>query len=69
MRKTIRLDQIFPESEVATLFGVSAATLARLRKKGDLPFVEIGRRYLYSEAHLLEWLDKRAERSFESDSQ
>ena len=69
MRNTESIEQIYPESEVASLFGVSAATLARLRKKGDLPFVEIGRRYFYSEAHLVEWFDKRAERSIESDSQ
>lgn len=69
MKNTESIEQIYPESEVANLFGVSPATIARIRKKGDLPFVEIGRRYFYSEAHLLAWFDKRAEGSIDSDSQ
>ena len=45
----------------ATTFlgGVSAKHLFNLRKRGDLPFLQVGRRVMYSRAALEKWIEAR----------
>lgn len=49
------------ESEAAERLGVSRLTLWRARQSGDITFLRIGRRILYTDAHINEF-EQRHER-------
>ncbi|TFB11452.1 DNA-binding protein [Candidatus Marinimicrobia bacterium MT.SAG.3] len=68
MKRTETLSQIFPESKIAGLFGIAKATIARMRKRGEIPFAEIGGHFYYSEAHLVEWFDARVQQTMNGES-
>ena len=68
MKKTELLTQIYPEAKIASLFGIAKATIARMRKRGEIPFAEIGGHFYYSESHLVEWFDARVQETMKSES-
>ncbi|QEG35115.1 helix-turn-helix domain-containing protein [Bythopirellula goksoeyrii] len=52
------------EHQVCRYLGnVSAKHLYNLRKRGDLPFVSVGRRILYSRIALDRWIEERQQQS------
>jgi hypothetical protein len=54
------LDGYLTEDEVLDMFGVSKATLANLRYKQKLPFIETAKTSrLYPEVELKQWLSGR----------
>ena len=53
---------LLDETEAAKfLGGVSAKHLFNLRRRGDLPFLRIGTRVMYSRQSLLRWIAEREE--------
>jgi hypothetical protein len=46
------------EQHRADEIGVHRITLARARAAGDLSFIRIGDRVLYSDQHIIEWLER-----------
>ena len=68
MKKTELLSQIYHESKIASFFGISKATISRMRRRGEIPFTKIGGHFYYSEAHLVEWFDKRVQGTVKDDS-
>ena len=58
------MHRLLSQDDVADLVGLSTRTLERLRVSGDGPaFVKLGRRVLYCEAALAEWIASRTVRS------
>lgn len=51
---------LLSEREAALVLGVSVRHLHSLRKRGDIPYVLLGRRVLYSPAALKAWIENRA---------
>ena len=50
---------LLDEREAARyLGGVSAKHLFNLRKRGELPYVQVGRRIMYSRAALDRWIEE-----------
>jgi excisionase family DNA binding protein len=49
------------ERDAARLLGLSAVTVARLRKRGDIPAVIIGRAVRYAVADLQTWIAQQRE--------
>lgn len=52
------------EREAASRLGVSRLTLWRARQRGEIAFLRIGRRVLYSESHIKDF-EQRHERAAE----
>lgn len=50
---------LLTEAETANLLGLCPRSLYSLRKRGDIPFVEIGKSIRYSVSHLNEWIDQK----------
>lgn len=53
------LPKLYTEEQLAAKLDVSAATLARARRAGKLPFTRIGNRVRYTAAHLAAYLEKQ----------
>jgi excisionase family DNA binding protein len=53
------LPKLYTEEQLAAKLEVSAATLARARRAGKLPFTRIGNRVRYTAAHLAAYLEKQ----------
>jgi hypothetical protein len=51
------------EKERAFELGISQKTMQRARVRGELSFVRLGDRVLYSDAHIREWLSKHERRA------
>jgi len=51
--------QLWDGSEVKQFLKISESTLYRLRKNGDIPYVEVGNRYYYPKQVILEQLAQR----------
>ncbi|GAB6166209.1 hypothetical protein JCM19992_22090 [Thermostilla marina] len=51
---------LLSEREAARALGVSARHLYTLRKRGEVPFVLLGQRVLYSPAALQGWIRERS---------
>lgn len=49
------------EREAASILKLSVMTLKRARKSGDLEFFRVGRRILYSQEHLKNFLSRNEE--------
>jgi excisionase family DNA binding protein len=47
------------EPTAAKLLGVSARTLFSMRQRGEIPFVRVSFRVLYSPAALVAWIEAR----------
>lgn len=57
---TDNLPRLYTEEEAATYLGLNSRTLARLRQRGDIGYLEIAdRRYRYLEEHMVIFLRKR----------
>lgn len=54
----VDLPKLYTEGELAAQLGVSAATLARARRAGKLPFTRIGNSVRYTPSHLAAYLEK-----------
>jgi excisionase family DNA binding protein len=66
MEKRSGIDRNVTERDAARLVGVSAMTLLRARRAGLIGYYRVGRRVLYSEAHLRDYLqsvERRARRT------
>jgi excisionase family DNA binding protein len=48
---------VYSKQEVARVLRVSSVTADRLRRAGKLPFHKIGRRVVFTEADITEFLD------------
>ena len=57
MEATQNHPNLLSEKEAAKRLGVARITLLRAREAGRIKFFRIGTRVLYSEAHLIEFLD------------
>jgi hypothetical protein len=57
-RFCIQSDAIYDDSALVLGLGLTQATLARARRKGELRFSRKGRRVLYRGEWLLAWLDR-----------
>jgi hypothetical protein len=56
--------KLLPEREAATFLRLSARTLKRKRITGDGPrYVKLGRRVLYRDDHLFEYLEENVRRN------
>lgn len=53
------LPKLYSEKDLAAELNVSAATLARARRAGKLPYTRIGNRVRYTAAHLTAYLEKQ----------
>lgn len=51
-------ERLMSEVEAARRCGVSRITLLRMRKAGKIGFYRIGTRVLFSEAHIVEFLNR-----------
>lgn len=51
--------ELKPETYWAEQLNVCSATLARARKRGEIAFVRIGDRVLYSPEHIAQWIRSR----------
>ncbi len=56
------------ESEFAKAVGVSRVTLWRMRKKGELPHYRLGKRILYGQQHVTEFLKLHEQKINEDQS-
>lgn len=57
------IPELLSEREAARRLSVCAATLRRARQRGDLSFLRVGDRVLYSPSQLADFLEKCARRS------
>lgn len=53
------IPKLYTEEQLATMLGVSAATLARERRAGKLKSTRIGNRVRYTAAHLTAYLERQ----------
>lgn len=54
------VDELQDEPTMAKLLGVSSQTLKRRRKKGEVPYVRLGRRVLYNPAAVFDAVSKNS---------
>ena len=57
METTEKYPNLLSEKQAAKRLGIARITLLRAREAGRIRFFRIGTRVLYSEAHLVEFLD------------
>lgn len=57
MAEPLRFPRFLTESQVAEVLGVSVDTVARMRKRGAIPFRMIGRRVKFTEDDVLAYID------------
>lgn len=63
-------DEIFLSSkEVKAMLKLSDTTLWRLRKSGQIPFIEFGSVIRYPKNRLLKWLNKKADTALQNRSE
>jgi excisionase family DNA binding protein len=51
------INQLHNEKDVATMLGLSPITIHRLRRAGRLGFYRVGSRVLYSDNHIMSYLE------------
>ena len=54
-----RLPTLLTESDAAAYLGLKPDTLARIRRRGDIGHVLVGRRVRYTEQHILDYLNQQ----------
>ncbi len=63
------MEKLLSERQAAALLGISTRHLFGLRKRGEVPYVRLGGRVLYSPEALQRWIEQRlqaAERAEEA---
>ena len=56
IKDSIPFPEVLSEPEAARVLGISSLTLRRARKRGEISFLQIGRRILYSSDHINQYL-------------
>lgn len=54
-----KLPELYTEAVAASYLGVAAVTLRRIRKRGHIDHVRIGKAVKYTEHHLLKYLEQQ----------
>jgi excisionase family DNA binding protein len=54
------MPRIFTVSETAKILGVAIITLRRLLKKHEIPYHKVGKKYLFTEDDILNYLSQTA---------
>ena len=53
------MERLLKEREAAALLGISDRHLFSLRKRGEVPYIRLGGRVLYSPEALQKWIERR----------
>lgn len=56
------LPRLLREADAAAQLRISVVTLRRIRSRGEIAHVRIGRKAMYAEQHLLEYLERQTSR-------
>jgi len=62
------MEKLLNERQAAELLGISSRHLFALRKRGEVPFIKLGGRVLYSPSALQRWVEQRLQRAANQES-
>jgi hypothetical protein len=54
-----KMDNMFSRKSGAKFLGISVVQLDRIRKQGEIAYVQIGRRVLFAKSHLIAYANSR----------
>jgi excisionase family DNA binding protein len=57
------MEKLLNERQAAELLGISSRHLHTLRRRGEVPFLKLGGRVLYSPLALQRWIEDRLQRA------